>query len=1325
VGSLLAVNTIWGADVEATVGPPGGAEITVPFFAASFKSVFSSLLAVITPETAALLGLRAPPPGTLGTFTTRDPEEGKIKPRNTTVEFSPEPGRSLAPTAVKSRVAEPGAPGPSVPLGPHYKDPEIGKTRPDPASYARFDPFLAAAATTVAVTAFPTFTPANPPPPGAAYPLYDHRGRLVGHMSSRICPGMVSDWPTTRSAINSIVGTLSNNLDQPLRRSRNPTINLDVVKGAAERCWRPDLVYRPSAADVIAAREFVADGLARGFLEKVPLAPGASCFTKPEGDFWACVPIFTVSTAKTDADGVVSMSNRGVGDLRHPNSLIVQNAPPIASMADHIGAIRASSCISVSDAKSGFYSVPVNTDPNKGMVIAIPHEGELFKFTSLTMGGSTSPGWYSAFMERFGAVLKSNLRGSDSASFTAYIDDTALCHAPLAVNDVGLYDPAPQLSSALALAATMLGPGGFLHAPSKTLLLMDQVETCGRTSGSGSSHLMDRSVREVLEMDVPVTFPQLRTAAGFFSSIASEVIGLQAAAGLLSQVSNLGNGRLTKLPQDTLESTVKAFHAAKALVAAASEHNVRTFSISHDPRWSLCVYTDASRDGVAAIAVQRRLPSGTTTPLSRNDVPSEWLSKPLAFDGDTRLVGIASRSTKKKEKHRSASGLETLGLDLAGTEFQHLFTGRSYFLFSDNKALVCRLSTGKTHPKTGRILDKLCAGTNCMPIHIDGLCGNLIADQLSRSFTVHPYTYGDIFTPSAEELDIEYTALDVHSLPPEALRAGFSVPPVQRFVAATARRRPGTVVHPVRATRGRRRAPSQSISPLSSTGATLAHFASDSSDKEPQVPGVRRRFKGKIATLPLYASTDGSVIPAISDPSSPWTSNQPYRDPGNDVDRTRLMAWAHHESAHLGTDAVLDLLRKSGHSWDGIRANVTTFCATCGPCQRWSPVRVLRGPSPADLWSEQRLGMHLACDVFMMAPDPAGYSMIFVVVDVASGFRWATPLRTQSAIELAEAMESFFGFNGPAATVTTDNHPSFHSVHFQRLLANWGATHRPTSDHSKANLAETACKVVGDSLRKTADATGDPTSWRSFLQGTVNQINAGFSRRLGYTPFELYHARVCPLPFPALAIDPDDEEALRQAVVARMRALQLSHDALGPARAQAYAATAEARIAAQLPGTFLHLTAGTRVLVVRGSRAPKHLPRADGPFRVVRRTTGGAYWLAEENGTLLSRRFPPSRLQLWRGPADGRTNHYLVDRILNDRLLPDGATEYLVKWVGYAEPTWEHQDRFYDSAAISDYFHTKDSIPSVLPPTLTSSTPTPVAPKRAPQGRGRQRGGKV
>jgi hypothetical protein len=99
-------------------------------------------------------------------------------------------------------------------------------------------------------------------------------------------------------------------------------------------------------------------------------------------------------------------------------------------------------------------------------------------------------------------------------------------------------------------------------------------------------------------------------------------------------------------------------------------------------------------------------------------------------------------------------------------------------------------------------------------------------------------------------------------------------------------------------------------------------------------------------------------------------------------------------------------------------------------------------------------------------------------------------------------------------------------------------------------------------------------------------------------------------------------------------------------------------------------------------------PRSIGPYRVVRRTKGGAYEIMGSDGVIQPRRYTINQLNVVELPKDELPMTYEVESILDHRYNAEKRRhEYLTRWKGFGEEddTWEPSENFTDPAFISEY----------------------------------------
>ncbi|KAG0034685.1 hypothetical protein BGZ83_004144, partial [Gryganskiella cystojenkinii] len=133
---------------------------------------------------------------------------------------------------------------------------------------------------------------------------------------------------------------------------------------------------------------------------------------------------------------------------------------------------------------------------------------------------------------------------------------------------------------------------------------------------------------------------------------------------------------------------------------------------------------------------------------------------------------------------------------------------------------------------------------------------------------------------------------------------------------------------------------------------------------------------------------------------------------------------------------------------------------------------------------------------------------------------------------------------------------------------------------------------------------------------------------------------------------------------------------------------------------------GAKVMSLDPIRGDKLAARYEGPYTVVRRTTGGSYVLKDGTGEELGRKFAPSQLKLVLDDFE-ETTIYEVEKILDHREQPGEGVEYLVKWKGYEkieDRTWEPPENFIERKCITDYWKNRN-LPEVSSSLQTSREP--------------------
>ncbi|KAI2666655.1 Gypsy retrotransposon integrase-like protein 1 [Labeo rohita] len=142
------------------------------------------------------------------------------------------------------------------------------------------------------------------------------------------------------------------------------------------------------------------------------------------------------------------------------------------------------------------------------------------------------------------------------------------------------------------------------------------------------------------------------------------------------------------------------------------------------------------------------------------------------------------------------------------------------------------------------------------------------------------------------------------------------------------------------------------------------------------------------------------------------------------------LAHSHPLAGHLGVHNTIQRIWDGFH-WPGLEAEVKRFCEACPTCQRTSP----RKPPPSPLIPLPIIEVpfeHIGMDLVGPLPKSArGHEHILVIVDYATRYPEAVPLRKATAKNIARELLLLFSRVGIPSEILTDQGTPFMS----RLMA--------------------------------------------------------------------------------------------------------------------------------------------------------------------------------------------------------------------------------------------------------------------------------------------------
>ncbi|XP_065407431.1 uncharacterized protein LOC135972648 [Chrysemys picta bellii] len=313
------------------------------------------------------------------------------------------------------------------------------------------------------------------------------------------------------------------------------------------------------------------------------------------------------------------------------------------------------------------------------------------------------------------------------------------------------------------------------------------------------------------------------------------------------------------------------------------------------------------------------------------------------------------------------------------------------------------------------------------------------------------------------------------------------------------------------------------------------------------------------------------------------------------------LAHANPWAGHLGREKTLQRVARR-FFWPGIHREVADFCASCPECQRAGP----KGVAPAPLVPMpvvgvpfERIGMDL---VGPLERSKTGNRFILVVVDYATRYPEAVPLKTATAPTIAGELVKIFARVGIPGEILTDQGTNVSSrliaelcrlLHIRTLRT---SVYHPQTD----GLVERFNGTLKAMLRKFVEE--DPSHWDTLLPALLFAIREVPQASTGFSPFELLYGRQ---PRGILDLLKEEWEAQETRVLGTTHyVLQLRErlQTLGAfARENLERAQAGQERLYNRKARGRKFAPGDRVLLLLPSSESKHLAKWQGPYEVIRR----------------------------------------------------------------------------------------------------------------------------
>lgn len=265
---------------------------------------------------------------------------------------------------------------------------------------------------------------------------------------------------------------------------------------------------------------------------------------------------------------------------------------------------------------------------------------------------------------------------------------------------------------------------------------------------------------------------------------------------------------------------------------------------------------------------------------------------------------------------------------------------------------------------------------------------------------------------------------------------------------------------------------------------------------EPQYPNADKEFPYMAINQDLLYRVDkirGEIVEQLAVP-------QPYRRMVLDL------AHKHAMGGHLGTEKTTQRVLQRFY-WPGVHRAVEDYCKSCPDCQLTAPMTHFRSPLvplPIIEVPFDRIAMDL---VGPLVKSSRGFQYILVVLDYATRYPEAIPLRNTSSKSIAKELFNMFTRTGIPKEILTDQGTPFMSKVTKELCKLLKIKHLRTSVYHPQTdgLVERFNKTLKGMLKRVVSKDGK--DWDCLLPYLMFAVREVPQSSTGFSPFELMYGR--------------------------------------------------------------------------------------------------------------------------------------------------------------------------------------------------------------------------
>ena len=290
--------------------------------------------------------------------------------------------------------------------------------------------------------------------------------------------------------------------------------------------------------------------------------------------------------------------------------------------------------------------------------------------------------------------------------------------------------------------------------------------------------------------------------------------------------------------------------------------------------------------------------------------------------------------------------------------------------------------------------------------------------------------------------------------------------------------------------------------------------------------------------------------------------------------------------------------------WPGVSGDIRRYCQSCDQCQRMSicgrTPKAPMTPMPIISTPFQRIAIDLVGKI--SPPSNSGHQFILTIIDYATCFLEAVPLKEITSIAVAEALMTVFSRVGVPREVISDRGAQFTSDLMNEIHKLIGikpifTTPYHPMTNGRIEKSHSTLKLI---LRKLCEKK--PRDWDRYLIPTLFAMREIPSDTTGFSPFELLYGRQVRGPLSILnelwcepAIDDETRNSYQNVLEIRERLEEASELAVSAAKLK----SASYKTYFDRKTANRSFKVNDEVLLLLPDSSNKLLMRWQGPYKVV------------------------------------------------------------------------------------------------------------------------------